>query len=216
VKTRATHDRDEMANAAKAYENHQIKIERPCGTRWSLLEQEPGGAWRGNLWCEIIVLAGGSVLVHGDFEPCIFSGFSGGSPREHIAWIGGHGDVSYPASKASLGLGGREYVEEIDGGVLCASLREIAEDWQNQRGEEIPEDAQEEIDGACDQIETSLNHQYEFQKLIMDLIDAEVIDSEQASSLGVVTTRRVIMAHAALRRLHALLREREKAAEVTK
>lgn len=213
---RATYEQDSMASAAKAYENHRIKIERPCGTRWSLLEQKPDGRWSGNLWCEIIVLAGGSVLVHGDFEPCIFAGFSGGSPRDHIAWIGGHEDVSYPASKASLGLGSREYVEEIDEDVLRTELREIADDWENESGEKIPEEVLEAIDDACDQIETEALQQFELQKLIMQLVEANVVDSERAASLGVVTSRRAIMAHAAIRRLHILLCERERAAEGAK
>jgi len=200
---RALFERDEMQRAEKAYARHEIKTTGACGLRWTIVEKVEGG-WSSNLWAEIVVLSGGSLLVHGDFEPCLFSGFSGGTTRQHVGWIGGHSDVDYPCGKASIGLGGSEFAEELNAEVLRADIAERMESWEERTGEKIPEEIRDAFVEASERAE-DVTHQEELRAIVVDLIDAEAIDSEEASSMGVVSSNRVIMAHAALRRLHTLL-----------
>lgn len=200
---RSLFERDLMVRAEKAYARHEIKSVGACGFRWSLVEKVDGG-WNSNLWAEIVVLAGGSLLVHGDFEPCIFSGFSGGDARATVAWIGAHTDVDYPCGKASIGLGGSEFAEELNAEVLRADIAERMESWKERTGEKIHDAIREAFEEASERAE-DVTHQEELRAIVVDLIDAEAIDSEEASSMGIVSSNRVIMAHAALRRLHTLL-----------
>jgi hypothetical protein len=199
---RALFERDEMQRAEKAYARHEIKTAGACGLRWKIFEKVEGG-WNSNLWAEIVVLSG-AILVHGDFEPCLFSGFSGGTPRQHVAWIGGHSDVDYPCGKASIGLGGSEFAEELNAEVLRADIDERRRSWKERTSEKMPKEIREAFKEAFDRAE-DVTHQEELRAIVVDLIEAEAIDSEEASSMGVVSSNRVIMAHAALRRLHTLL-----------
>lgn len=207
---RSLFERDLMVRAEKAYARHQIRSVGACGLRWTIAEKVDNG-WSSNLWAEIVVLAGGSLLVHGDFEPCLFSGFSGGDARATVAWIGGHTDVDYPCGKASIGLGGSEFTEELSGEVLCADIAALIESWEERTGDEILEETKDRLDEAYECAE-DVSDQGELRAIVSELVEEDVIDSEEASSMGEVTTYRVVMAHAAIRRLHTLLTaEAEKA-----
>ena len=165
----------------------------------------------GNFWCEVAALAGGFLLVHGDFDVCAWEGGSYRAPRDLVGWIGAHGnDLGYVTEKASRALDGHELTEERIGEVLRHDLADLLADWEPYHGEEPSDDVREAITDAIEQAD-DCTYQQEFDRLIESLMDDNVIDGEEASGLGCVTTRRVIRGWAAVNRLHTLLLAEESA-----
>lgn len=197
-------DREAMAKAAKAYENHEIHKASPCGLRWTLMEKRPDGKLDMNLWAEVVVLASGSLLVHGDFEPSLFSGFSGGDAKATVAWIGADDDIDKACKKASSGLGGSEFAEKLSSEVLLADIADRVDSWEQRTGESMSGEIRDAFDTAIEDASES-GDQDDLRAVIMYLINEGAIDSEEACSMGVRTSQRVIMAHALLARLHVLL-----------
>ena len=226
-RSRREYEADLIVDCRKAFVKHTI-ANRGDG-RWIL--REPGTS---NMQCEIVALAWGTLLVHGDFDCCLWTGYSGKhGPESLVAWIGRQTDVHYVAQKASRGLDDYELVEEVKGEVLVRDLRDyLAEckaeyagdeeegddsDEENAAGGEADDPAEVERREEHERIKDALveaidsakadEGRFEMHAIVSRLIDDGVIDSEYANSLGVVTTRRVIRAWQAVARLHELLTE---------
>ena len=226
-RSRREYEADLIVDCRKAFVKHTI-ANRGDG-RWIL--REPGTS---NMQCEIVALAWGTLLVHGDFDCCLWTGYSGkGGPESLVAWIGRQTDVHYVAQKASRGLDDYELVEEVKGEVLVRDLRDYLAECEaeyatdGEEGDEADEEhAAVEDDDDPAEVERREEHQrikealveaiesaegdegrFEMHGIVARLIDDGVIESEYANSLGTVTTRRVIRAWQAVARLHELLTE---------
>jgi hypothetical protein len=207
-----------IAECRETFANHTI-ASRGDG-RWVL--REPGTS---NMQCEIVALAWGTLLVHGDFDHCIWTGYSGkGGPEAIVRWIGRQSGLGYICQKAVKGLEDHRLVEEINGEVLAHNLQEYLDEWRVQNAlddeRDAPsEDEQRERERITEALESAIedagvaSEHDDGHRIVWALADDGVIDSETAGSLGVVTTRRVIRAWQAVARLHELLDE-ESAASV--
>lgn len=79
-----------------------------------------GKKWQ---WAEVVVLRGGSVLVHGDVDTAIYGyRYPAGSARDVIRWMA-NADHSYAREKAGLASGGK-IAYDYDGDVARARVLE--------------------------------------------------------------------------------------------
>lgn len=206
-----------IAECRETFAKHTI-ASRSDG-RWVL--REPGTS---NMQCEIVALAWGTLLVHGDFSHCIWTYYSGdGGPEAIVRWIGRQSGIGYVCQKAIKGLEDHRLVEEINGEVLAHDLQAHLDEWREQNAlddednspseeekrerERITEALEEAIELASGASEHDDGH-----RIVWALVDDGVIDSETACSLGEVPTRRVVCAWQAVARLHELLAEESAAA----
>lgn len=185
---------DRIAADAKAsFAGHEI---RECGDRrWLIQSRRADGSWEGNYATEIIVGRGAHILVHGDIDPCVFGDYSGNDgPAAVIAWMGRHEFDGYVAEKASIGMGGRRLIESIDEDVFRHELEERLAACDEDS------DAHGEYTDALDRLEASEN----CEEIRFGLLD-NVEDGYEMADMGDVVNSSVIVAHAAIRRLHELL-----------
>ncbi len=217
-RSRREYEADLIADCRKAFAKHTI-ASRGDG-RWVL--REPGTS---NLQCEIVALAWGTLLVHGDFSHCIWTYYSGdGGPEALVRWIGRQSGLGYVCQKAIKGLEDHRLVEEINGEVLAHDLQEYLDEWREQNAlddedNDPSEDEQRERERITEAIEDAIKEASgasddgDGHRIVHALVDDDVIDSETAGSLGEVPTRRVVCAWQAVVRLRELLDE-ESAARV--
>lgn len=135
--TRHEYEQNLATLARDAFAKHEIR-ERSEG-RWLLFARRPSGGWDGHYWTEVISLAGGRVLAHGDIETVVFAGYSGeGGVEGPVRWIGKttRGDFRYLGTKAAIGTG-PEGIETTDvdvcAGMLGAWARERFADFVAER-----------------------------------------------------------------------------------
>lgn len=199
-RSRHQYETDVRREAIATFAEHTI-ASRSEG-RWVLKR----GGTEGNLWCEVAALSAGFLLVHGDFDLCAWEGASYRKPRGLVAWIGAHGnDLGYVTEKAQRALDGRELTEKRCAEVLQHDLASLLAEWEAYHGEEPSERVREAITDAIERTEDDDLPPYGLDAIVHELMDADVIDGEDACSLGYVTTRRVIRGWAAVNRLHTLL-----------
>jgi hypothetical protein len=183
-------------SAHEAFANHKIVSE--SDRRWSL-RREIDGKTRSEFWTEIVVLDGGSMLVHGDIEHVIFSRYTDTKdPLDVLRWIGECTDFGwYVTQKATIGTG-HELIEVIDDAAFRDDLKRIAKE---DRGAVI------EIRDALRKLDYG-----EHPKMVLhDLCVSGKVDTESLVGVGKVTDARVYFAHAATKRLCELLVKREAA-----
>lgn len=201
-----------IAECRETFAKHTI-ASRGDG-RWVL--REPGTS---NMQCEIVALAWGTLLVHGDFSHCIWPYYSGKAGSEALVrWIGRDGNLSYAMQKAKMGLEDYRLVEEINGEVLANDLQEYLDEWRKQNAlddedNDPSEDEQRERERIAEALESAIedagvaSDHDDGHRIVRSLLDDDVIDSETAGSLGEVPTRRVVCAWQAVVRLRELLDE---------
>lgn len=67
-------------------------------------------------WMEVVALAGGKLLVHGDYDPVCFA-YHDGVPEARVHWMARNykdEPCSYVMEKAQIGTGGRRVVKCFD------------------------------------------------------------------------------------------------------
>jgi len=177
-----------QALAHKAFAQHSIR-ERSEG-RWVLqkkhTEGEYAGKWESCYWTEIIVLSGGSLLVHGDISSVIFSHYSDDRvPENVLRWMGSHPNVDcYVAQKAAIGMGGSQHVQIRDDEVMEAEIREKVKKLR----ESLARECSDGLYLLLEDIETTLDEDAEGVGMLVDnalqRLDSceEIEDSEDSAA----------------------------------
>ena len=209
--TRTTKQRvtDQMKHARNSFAKHRI-TESSHG-RW--LVKQPGTSTFG---FEVVVLAGGKLLIHGDINAVIFAHFH---PNQHdsaednasacVHWMASRKrpDDHYFIEKAKIGSDSDDTVWTRDDD----TLREETQDLIKQESEgEVDEDGavdskkrdrREALEHALNMIGSSTHE--EVQREVYEALDC---DGESVPQGKIVSTT-MVYAHAALQRLDVLLKE---------
>lgn len=191
-------------SAAEAFAKHRIVTQST--DRWRIAIPHERGGWQSQYACELVVLWGGSILVHGDIDTVMWSRYSDDRyPREVLRWMGRHAKVDgYCVQKAVAGSG-HSLIEVFDPIAFEADLAEkLADELEVcAEGSEDP-DVSERVTALRDAIVDFTHYNSDPQTVRCDLQSAG-FEGEMLWPLGIVTGARVYFAHAALRRLCALL-----------
>ena len=195
---------------AKAeYAQHQIR-KRSEG-RWLLQKPHVEGGWRSEFFTEVISLAGGALYVGGDIGHVIFA-YYGDKPANHEAkmrWMGEHSDFGYYVhQKACIGTGS-EAINTYEAEAGRQQLLDWRQDYLQQLADEreaFGEDDDDEREPVLDTIAGLLDWQPDDPSVVMHTLYDECPNFMQDRyEFGTVIAPRLFFAHAALRRLCALL-----------
>ena len=194
-----------------AFEQHFIKTNE--SDRWVLQGRTSSGQWHTNHLAEICVLRWGTLIVHGDVETVVFSGFSGGSenPIDVLKWMGCTSDLRhYVAKKAVRGLDGDSMIYTKNGSVAVWQLNRCIEDRKSELGDNETPESDPYIQSCDYAIKDLLNDEVPVERVLWGLYESydpddesntSLFDPDEISGLGKVLTPRVYFAHAALKRL---------------
>jgi len=233
MSARERYDTGHRDSAMRNFATHQIR-ER-SDTRWLLYprkpslrsmasttatgqgaapsQRKPDGEWDWPCWTEIIALAGDGLFVGGDIGPVVFR-YGPKDPVSRVHWMGRRAGAndSYFVEKATIGMGGPQFVREWRADVASEDLDEhIAElrsDIETARSEH-DEKLEHHIQGYIEQLEdlkTGLDDS-SFDTFHRDLYETDVFDGGDLPTMGCVPSSRMYNVHAALARLSFLLRE---------
>lgn len=211
-----------IREARECFETHTMKEVGPG--HWHMRRKKDSC-----FWCDIAVLGGVGLVVWGDIQGLIFSYYScAKKPEELVHWMAKFDPYYYCRQKASIGMGGDEYVDEYEDDVAIYDLRQhlkevkegyTEEEWfgpvspENQFTKTIADIYTEAVNDAIGSINCGEN----LQEVIRDFADdIKEIDSdawEWLGSIGRVPSCRLIWCLAAIERLSQLLSEEEKEVE---
>lgn len=198
--------------AQEAFERHCITQAQkyPHGGRWII--QRPYSDGKGFDWtmaAEIVVMAGGRIVVWGDIGPVMFAHHGPfKDPKQVIDWMGKCEDLGYYVhQKATIGC--REVVDVWEADVARFQLLEMI------TPEEIERQEWDEkfVAGVKEALEWHIgDERNQFLSFIFEQLGYD--DYESVCHVGVVLSPSVYYAHAALARLsHLLDLEKEKERE---
>jgi len=124
----------EMEWARKNFAKHEIT--KSSEGRWLVRQPETS-----TFWFEVVVLAGGHLIVHGDIQAVIFGRYSSGDAQQTVNWMAQRErpDDSYFVEKAKIGGTSHETIWSSDDEVLREEIQEL-----------IREVSQDEIDDVGD------------------------------------------------------------------
>ncbi len=160
------------------------EVKQISETQWLL--HNPGRSE----WHTYISIMGRAVVCWGDYELCAFAYAPPGVRA--LQWVASMTSLRYMCEKASIGMGypAREYSVEA----AESDLAEMIEDETDE--------ADKEVLGIAFDYTSS-------QELLHDYIVENLTDGwEIAEGLGMIVSQRVAIAHAAVRRLVELQKER--------
>lgn len=193
-KSRQEYQEQMLRLARAAFTEHQIVEGCAKDRRWTLFR--PGSSTH---WTEVVLLAGGRLIAHGDIEAVVFCGYSGptGAVRNItppiFEWVA-KSYISYIAEKATRGRPKRNH---IDLEVALHQLERLhAEAIKNERCFED----RDLIVEAIEHITEDGNYDYAIHAMSQTSLDAEYW-----SDIGKVIEPRIFYAKAAVERLCALL-----------
>lgn len=197
-----------MRTVMNEFEHHQIKSEVHGDGFSTWLLRQPDTI---NLWCRVTA-ADRLLRVSGDFDPVVFA-YGDYNPRSCVAWMGTHQIVdSYVLQKASIGTG-RDAVLEACVERCRKDLRDIVEEARRFAPSDEEEtqharyaaqealDSYNEYDGRAGVHELTVT----FQDAYNDACGGGPY--ELPTRFGLKPARRLVLGHAAVRRLHLLLGE---------
>lgn len=189
------HDEQMKRLAQDAFKTHEITSTGE--SRWTLKRADGGGHY----WVEIACLAGGRLIVHGDIQPSVFQGHSH-EVEQLVVWIA-RSNIGYLAEKAQAGIKSEEAVRTYDDDEAEAYLLDDIREAKERKDEFGEEHLEERLDVLRRALEAVRNgYPEEMHRIICE----EIQDGwEWAYSIGRVIAPRVYYAHAAVKRLHALL-----------
>lgn len=198
---RAAWEAEALAQERELFARHDVFRRRDCGRRWTLMARMPDGRWLSDRWFEVVVLDGDGLLAQGDIDLAAWEGLPskpGRPPRDVVAWVARKcGDLHSAAQKATRSIGALavEHVGEVMRGDLERLLepeREISKAQRRRVSRALAALSADSSADACRDIARSL-------------YDYDVVDAEEACSLGVATSHRVLTGLAAVARLNEIL-----------
>lgn len=193
----------EMVHARKSFEKHEI-VKWSEG-RWFL--KQPG---TNNFWFEVVVLAGGYLLVHGDIQAVMFGCYHANendtphrAARRTVLWMGTRKrpDDGYFIEKAGIGGTADETIWTYDEDTLREEISELIKEVSDGEVEvdSRKHDRREELEDVLARVgDVSLE---EIQREVYDALDG---DGESVPR-GKILSSSMVYAHAALQRLTKLL-----------
>jgi len=209
--TRAEVIERRFAEARRTFAAHQLQQCSP--DRWRLATRDTDGRWRLEGWTEVVALGGGRLLVHGDYEHCMFQGHASDSAEGLVRWLGRSTTLGYIHEKATIAMGNL-LVDDEDDDALADDLAEMIYDRidsvVDERG--TPEDERQlkEVLAKDDRF-SLLCEAHRYVKMrrydAADVRDRLMghFESEDLYGLGRLPATPVFCAHAAVARLCALL-----------
>lgn len=203
-------DKEMRQMARESFEGHRITQSQryPMGARWLIQRpySKPPPGWDWTMAAEIVVMAGGRIVVWGDLHPVMFAHFGPfQDPRQVVDWMGKCEDLGYYVhQKATIAC--REVVDVWEADVARFQLREMirpeaVEDMGY--GEKFVEVIEEALERCI------WEHRHEFLEFVYNELGMDG-GYESVCHVGMVLSPRVYYAHAALTRLSQLLDQEEK------
>lgn len=191
------HRSDMLADAAKAFADHQI-TQRSDG-RW-LLQRQRDGKTSWIYAAEVISLAGGKLYVGGDIAFVIFAYFSDSMDHEEkVRWMGRCKDVGYyVAQKAAIGTG-HKLIDEYDGDAARAQVK----DWLTEAHECQNDKVASKLEEVLDDYRCPWEYRHELGDYLWSALGSDFMSDRETP--GIITSSRVYYAYAALARLCDLL-----------
>lgn len=188
-------------DAQASFAEHMI-VRRSTG-RWLL--KKPG---TGIFWVEVVELAGGYLLVHGDIDCIVFGVYIDPcNPGERVRWMASRsrGDDAYLIEKATIGMGMRsdELLFDYSPEQFRWQLEELRalESEQELHIDDDDVSAPSTLDAYDDALACYLDEGPQAAQRILANAGIEAEDLPD----GRVISARPVFAHAALRRLAELL-----------
>lgn len=208
MQVRAMNSTDqEMAQARESFAKHEI-VKWSEG-RWLL--KQPG---TGTFWFEVVVLAGGSMIVHGDIQAVVFGHYSArkdatpdATAWQMVHWMASRKrpDDHYFIEKAGIGGTADETIWTPDDDVLRAEIVELIAAARESEAAAEPDtdlrdtDLSDTLEDALDNV-GSLTHE-QVQHAVYEALDGDAESVPQGRRVSAA----MIYAHAALQRLAELL-----------
>lgn len=198
--------------SADKFASHQIRqtVEADDFASWLLMRPREDGGWDSAFWVRITA-ADGLLRVSGDFNPIVFA-HGPRDPRACVGWMGSHPFAdSYVLEKARIGMGGDDAVYRWDSDDARRDAHELIGHEVDYRDEDDePTDLERALRAA---LESSDEYSgkwgcFLFQREAYNaLLKHNPDDNLDIASIGRRTSHALELAHAAVRRLHALLLE---------
>lgn len=200
-----------MERARASFEHHRIVRETP--DRW-LVKSEKGSAY----WFEVVILAGGKMLFHGDTDPILFAYYrppEGLSEADRavatVRWMASRArpDDRYFVEKAKIGTGSDDLIWSENVAVFRDEMGDLIDEELNRANDEDEDDFnRKEARDRAQSLQDLRDHLDQndlkaTQEEIYDLLG----DSERIPD-GRVVTPGMIFAHAGLQKLLSLLEAR--------
>ena len=197
----------EMVHARKSFEKHEI-VKWSEG-RWLL--KQPGTS---TFWFEVVVLAGGYLLVHGDIQAVMFGCYHANennlpttTARQMVLWMGTRKrpDDGYFIEKAGIGGTADETIWTYDEDTLREEIADLIKEVSDGEVDEDDEvdsrkhDRREELEEILTRVgDVSLE---EIQSQVYDALEGDA----ESIPRGKLLSSSMVYAHAALQRLTKLL-----------
>lgn len=176
---------------AQCYAEHILK--NSTENTWEI--RNPNGS--SVFYAEIAAL-GPYLVVVGDTDTVVFRGSYTGIKL--VSWLASSDSYGYLCEKASIGMSGDDHVYEFDADAAREDLQELRETRAEDAGDDALDEEEEDL------FKELLGGQYEHpQGLHQQLYDAGITD--EPHRVGRVISPRIYYAHAAVKRLWALLKE---------
>lgn len=213
-RSEADYNRNLAALARRAFEAHELvtcdHADPREATRWRVAKPADRGGWETFYWTEVVVLAGGRIIVHGDIAPVIFAGCSE-KGRAAVAWLGECPWFDYVVGKAGLGSGAeisRAHDEEVALAEIAQKIDELRDGYgATEDDEEEPEPMPAHLRDRIARYEAAAGRLRSGDRVpeVHRFLYEEGEDPENFGHIGRVADPRVFYAHAALVRLCALV-----------
>jgi len=214
----------EQALRDREFIDHVIRsrVEAEHFGSWLLMKVHPDGGWSSEFWCRVTA-ADGLLRVSGDFAPIVFQGHMSltDDPISRVAWMGVHEGLDhYVIEKARTGSGSdacthydveqarddlRELIEER----ACELEDEARDAYGDDRGE-WPGDWLSCSTIPAMQAGVDATAEFSGREGVHEIVCAvwgsdHAIDSEHFQNIGESPSSDLRLAHAAVKRLHAVL-----------
>lgn len=179
----------------EGFKNHSIKSYKHGA--WVIASKNKDGSWNSHLMTAIVVLPMGFLYVGGDIDTVVFGRHHHKTPVGAARWIGEAG-LDYAAEKAAIGMGGDLHWER-DPRKAAEAIRGMAEEW--------------ELDVSAWATLAEIAHNVETEMISVEMAEEEIADLQWHDNvyeyypLGKTVSDRVVMAHAACKRLCELILE---------
>lgn len=192
------HNESHMRLGRQSFSSHQLVEE--TDRSWVM---RPSGQ-TGISWVEIVYLRDGSLLVHGDIGPVIFS-YGPRDPVACLSWVARSTDsLRYMAEKACIGTGS-EVIIGTDVDVAEYDVRELLEALAD-------EGSEDEREAMEDALNSFLGFSGDVDQLRRELYENCELEAETVCEIGKCYKTRLHFALCAVERLWSILEGREAAA----